>query len=538
MPFAYGFLDKTGDDNHVSSLVLSKKPNYRENLMLVILLATILLTVAGVLVARQFSSPGTVPNAAAVITVAAIATLALGGSSYPVAHKIAQHGAVSGYKQFLNGTIVSADVKTIRCSEDGPCVHEYDCDAYTVTVVDSAAYTDSNKVYHPEVSHPETRYHDCPYATREYTYSVKDSIKVPDHDRIHVIASHVFSADLHYYRHDSAREGYRFTHVFRGVPSQWAKALQDLKSGNSDPVTAVAKYKNYILASEDTILKSASDNIALLNKQKLLPEHTRRLEDPIHDHYLADKVSFVGYTPDNAAEWQDALMHFNAALGMGTGKDKDGAKQGDMHVVVVKASMVPVSSEDYLNAIKAYWLNGLGKNAIAKNSIILVLAVDDSGHKLEWTKAATGMPAGNGAMLQALSNDMNGAAFDPQTLFGDTTAQISEGKATFTIGSGLVPQTVMVDFPFKRACMGCEGKEDKGQQGFVYLSTEIPLGTTGIIVTVLIDLFIGALLWGAVLYFLGGFDTTRMNVSSNSLYDYRSYTTPSPHASSRYRNRL
>jgi hypothetical protein len=174
--------------------------------------------------------------------------------------------------------------------------------------------------------------------------------------------------------------------------------------------------------------------------------------------------------------------------------------------VVLKASRLPsnISEESYLIALKAYWLNELGKNALAKNGIVLVLALDDTGTTIQWAKAATGMPIGNNEMVQGLQNELEDVAFDPDKLFGDTKATIvvtnGKKKPSYTIGNGIVSQVVMVDFPFKRACMGCKSAADKGQQGFIYLSTEIPLAGTHLVVTDLLYALIVLVLWGVVLF--------------------------------------
>lgn len=447
--------------------------------MIAILIAALLFAVAAVLaLMRSHQIVWRSTDSAILGGVAAIIFLT-GCASYPVAHHIAQRGAIGGFHQFLNGSIVEVPpVDTTTCHRDGSCKHEYDCDPYEVKVVDREAYTDKDGNYHAEQSHEETRYHDCPYSTKEYTYKLKDNF-----DNTYTLGDHVFAADPKAWRDGKSLP----SNVFRGVPEQWSKAKANLEAGNADPVTVPDTYDNFILADEHTLLRAYSDDIDSLKEAKLLPEHTASLKDPIHDYYMADKVSFVGMSSDDNDAWQSTLMHFNAALGM--------EHQGDMHVVIVKASAIPssVSPQDYANAVKAYWLNDLGKYALAKNGIMLILAVDDTGSIVEWSKADTGMPIGNGAMLQALSTQLDGQPLSPDILFGDTTAQVKDSKVSYTIGAGLVSDIVMNRFPFKRACMACEDKEDEGT-GFVSLSVDIPLGTGGTIWTIIIDLLLAALL--------------------------------------------
>jgi hypothetical protein len=54
----------------------------------------------------------------------------------------------------------------------------------------------------------------------------------------------------------------------------------------------------------------------------------------------------------------------------------------------------------------------------------------------------------------------------------------------------------MQEFPFARACMKCTSKEDKGKQGFTYLSTDLPVPTSYIAWTIVFDLLIILAIWG------------------------------------------
>lgn len=428
-----------------------------------------------------------------VVITALVSVFGLGtGAAYHIGLSAAQTGAVSGYHQFLNGSLVSADVNVTHCDRDGSCVHEDNyCDSYTD--IETETYTDANGKTQTRTK-LVTKYHSCPQMTEEYTYTVADNF-----GNRYTIANHIFAENPTQWRSkgvDMSGSG----SVPRGVPPRWQQFKTDIDAGDADPVTVPNTYSNYVLGSEATILKASSQDIKQLQKAKLLPLHTANMnKDPIHDDFNADKVSFVGMSaPANAATWQQALMRFNAALGM--------RLQGDMHLVVLKASSLPsnISEESYLNALKAYWLNDLGKNALAKNGIMLVLGLDETGAKIQWAKAATGMPVGNNEMVQGLQNELEGVSFDPDKLFGNTKASIVESngkkKPTYTIGEGIIPQVVMVDFPFKRACMGCKSAEDKGQQGFIYLQTEIPLAGSDLVITDVLYVVTIVVLWGVVLF--------------------------------------
>jgi hypothetical protein len=438
-----------------------------------------------------------------IVAMALVGFLGLGmGAAYSIGLNAAQTGAVSGYDQYLNGTVVAVPPPTqVVCTRDGSCVHTERCDKYVI----SYAYTDKNGNYHPEVD----GYHQCPIATVEYTDYVKYSTR-PDgsHQKILVIADHRFAANP---VHWSEWGGVDWTDswgtpsfgdVPRGAPAVMAQWRRDIAAGNAPSITVQDTYDNYILASEGTILRAYSGDINKLLRLHLLPDHTANMTNPIYGYLNAAKMQFVCMPkPVNAAAWESALMHFNSALGTHL--------QGDMHVLAIRSSCLSkagVSTEDALNAVQAYWLNELGKDAIAKNGIILLLGVDDSGSTIQWAKAATGMPIGNNVMLQMLQSALANVSFSPAAVFGNTTATIVNVKGTltprYTLGKGVVPNVVMVQQPFKRACMKCESASDKakgeGGQGFVYLQTEIPLAGTTLVVTDILYVISMLILWGVV----------------------------------------
>lgn len=436
----------------------------------------------GIAYAKQ---KGLIATSLVVIFIPLLTSIGVGLVSAPLALNVAQTGAVSGYHQFLNGTVVRVHKHTDQCTRDGSCAHKYPCDSYTVLV--AKKYTVNGKTKTREV--PETKYHHCPYVTAEYTYTIT---AVAYHTFTYTLVSHGFAAHPHEWR-PSDNQGIP-SGVPRGAPKQWLKANKDLAAGKSDPITAPDTYANYILPNESTILRAYSNDIGLLRKDRLLPGNP---QVPIYSNYLAKKVSFIKLSPKKVmqAAWQSAVMHLNAALGT--------ELEGDMHVVAVNTDALNsvVSPDDYANAIQADWLNDYGKDAIAKNAIILVVGVDPTTNTISWARATTGMPSGNETMLQELQTQLQDITFDPTTVFGNTTAQVTQKSGQYsvhyTIGSGLVSQIVMDKYPFERACMNCtsarDRKVDAGQQGYVYLKTELPLPTWGVILTIFIDLVILAI---------------------------------------------
>jgi hypothetical protein len=411
--------------------------------------------------------------------------------SYPIALNAAQTGAVSGYHEFLNGSIVSVDMSVQPCSEDGSCIHTEDCDSYQVPQT-NYTYDSKGNVTGSYITYV-TKYRSCPEATNEYTYTVTDTF-----DNTYTIGDHIFAANPAKWRSDIDIDG----SVPRGVPQQWQHAHDSLARGDSDPVTVPHTYANYILASESTILRAHSDDIKRLRAKNLLPLPTPNPQDPIYNNYVADKAMFVGFRPGNLPTWEDTLMRFNAGLGM--------TLQGDLHIVAIRDSVLRgiASPDAYVGALQAYWLNDLAKFAFPKNGIMIVLGVDDAGSRVIWARAQTGMPIGNGAMLTALQLRLEDVPFDPDTVIGTTDAHVSPITASrlsvdYTFANGIIEQTITTDFPFERACMNCTSAADKkrGQtgHGFVYLESEIPLSTGGAVLTTFIDLLILAVLWIVVL---------------------------------------
>ncbi|MCA9348259.1 hypothetical protein KC867_02525 [Candidatus Saccharibacteria bacterium] len=326
--------------------------------------------------------------------------------------RMAIDNAVEGFHEFWNGSMVAAQSNIIPCERDGKCKHTYECDPYEVleTYYTTEYYTDSNgESQSREVSHTRwvTEYHDCPYATLEFSYWLVDSF-----DREHKIWSNTFADVPVEWRSGSGIP----SHVSTGEPPVWKQYKQLIQSGKAPGVTMENEYTNYVLASTDSILKPFSSDVERYKKMDLLPPHTENWDSPMITPWTANKVVFVGKTPTNANRWQTALTNFNAALGT--------ELQGDMHVVVVPSSLID-NPQSYLNAIKAYWQGKeFGKRALSKNGIIVIIATKQNGSKVDWIKSSTGMPTGNGMMTTALDM-IHGVAADPTTLFGDIRTSIN-----------------------------------------------------------------------------------------------------------------
>lgn len=389
-------------------------------------------------------------------------------------NRLAQESAVGGYVEFWNGSITAARSQEIPCERDGSCWHEYDCDPYqeletyfeTEYYTTTESYTDANgnpatRSVQASRQVPKTRwvtrYHSCPYATHEYSYWLEDSF-----GERHDIASHIYDDSPQEWRLGSGIPG----NIPRGTPEQWVAAKANLDAGDADPVTKTNKYTNYLLASQNSLLQSYSDKVEKYQEAGLVPDHTRNLSDkPIYDGYKADKVVFVGEAEGalgNDPDWQQSLGRLNSYLG--------NELQGDLHVLIVKASIID-DPDDYTNALLAHWQSReYGKNGLAKNAIMLVIGANDSFTSVEWSRAKTGIPVGNGEMLSALSNSLKDEPLEPKSLLGWPTAKPVDDELSFSASDGVVEQVMLRDYAFKRPCMDCQDDGDHGS-GYVYLKS-------------------------------------------------------------------
>ena len=425
----------------------------------------------------------------ALVPIAAFLTLAIGTMgyySYPVAKSHSQANTVGGYRENFNGSLIDAQPEVTECHEDGRCVHEdHYCDEWDTyeDIKDS-----NNKVIgQRKVEH----YHDCPQMSEEISYYVLDAF-----GNKYYLAQNIFAANPHPWRsHDVNMSG--SGSVPRGVPADWQKLKDQIDAEDAPAVSVDHIYDNIVLGYESKQAHDAEPDIKILKDAKLLPP----LNYPIHDQYKVDKVQFVGMSaPSNKATWLDYAMRFNASFGM--------TLQGDLHIVVLKASAfqsLGLDPADYIRSIKAYWQSDadFGKEALPKNAVIAALAVDDSGTNVVWARAETGMPIGNHELLDYIANrfdDPTPVAFSPDAVLGKTTASIVEQngkpKAVYSVGNGVLSQALMVDMPFKRACMKCKSSNDKGQVGFVDLQSLIPISGWATFWAIVIMLLISAALGG------------------------------------------
>ncbi len=396
------------------------------------------------------------------------------------------------YEQFVNGVETVAGTTVTKCYEGhsgnslaagySNCEHTYrsgtyhwqERHTYTTCTTDSKGNSDCTEhVYYTT----ETGYIYTPFVTKEYHYFIDASAgKGGDFPR--------FNFDTVYAAQDAVKFRSKVAipaSVPRGAPADWLDAKQHLDGGDARSVTMISSYDNYILASDDKILKAFGGDLERYKKAGLLPDlaagiMTDPISGPTNTH--ADKVAFVDVNTLDKPQMQKAVMRFNAALGM--------KLQGDLHVVFVNSDTIGSNQAvGYTTALKAYWQSpAFAKRAIAKNGIILVIGVKDS--KVDWARATTGMPFGNEGMAKWVEDWLPGHDLDPRTLFGEPRTVIKPGvtaeaftsddvKVTLSTPRGALEEIVFEKAPFDRARMSCD---DNKCVGYEHLLDKIePTGT-------------------------------------------------------------
>lgn len=381
-----------------------------------------------------------------------------------VGWEIARKNQVN-YNEYLNGWEIAATRNDITCTEDGSCRWTYDCHPYKVYVSQKC---NDKKGGQYECGKWETRYHQCPYVKIESTYTVGTTLGS------YTISAHRFPDNPQEYRWSRwtiIPEGV-IGQAGTGIPKFWGEVQQRIASAAPGPVTARREYKNYILASDNTILKQYSTDIGRYQKQGLLPS----VVSSISGFYDANKVSFVGYLPQNSAVWQSTLSRLNAALGA--------ELQGDVQIVIINSPIVNEDPDSYELALKAYWqdMKIFGKNVFSKNGIGIILGTDD-GKTVTWARAFTGMPLGNENLVVTLEGALKGKPLEPLAIIGQinmtTVVTKSPNQASLQIRqtshSGIISSILWGDSDksqhFSRVSM--TGKGSGRGSGYLYLYSEI-----------------------------------------------------------------
>lgn len=395
---------------------------------------------------------------------------------YHIGSEISKDQA-STFNEYWNGYETAASKSDRACTRDGSCAHTYNCDPYQERVRKTRTVTDSKgnskqETYYVE----ETRYHSCPYSTQETSFYIDTTVDT------FTIASNVMTGSEY-------RFGVGIPGGTQGAPQQWTEAKNRIDSGKPGPVTAVKDYKNYVLASQKSLFSEYSDNIDNLKSKNLLP----MFSNGVYATYQATKAYKAGnvnlplfgdYTTD--------VAYLNGAVGDDL--------HGDLHVVFVPEN-IESGKDDYLNTLMAYWQSEeLGKNAVSKNAIVVLIGVKEDGSEVAWAKATTGMPLGNEAMLTQIASDLKGKKMD-STLIGRPSFNPATKEIIST--NGELEKILWGENKFARVSMTANGADDNGS-GFSYLRDELePDGWAIFWISFFNFLFGGGLIAGMVMLIVG-----------------------------------
>lgn len=463
------------------------------------LLVSGLVVVAAITALTYFLKINLVP----VVLLGAVLVFGLNPLVYNVGSEITKDQATT-FNEYWNGYETEAVRVDTACTIDGACAHTYDCDPYPVTVTKYRTVSDGKG---GTTSQPyqdvEIHYHSCPYSQQETTFTVKSTVDN------YTIASNVMTGGP--YRTGSGIPGGQVT----SEPAAWAEARNRIAAGKPGPVTAVKPYKNYILASQETLFKAYADNIEDLKGKGLLPAPSKG----VYGLYHATKAYMVsGANVPLFNDYKTDVEYLDGAVG----KDL----HGDLHVVFVPEN-IESGKDDYLNTLTAYWQSKEhGKDAISKNAIIVVIGVATDGKTVAWAKATTGMPMGNEAMLTQIGSDLKGKPMDAN-LIGRPSMNPSDKK--LIPSSGALEKILWGEHAFSRVSMS--GGNDNGS-GFKYLRDEMQPSGWDIFVMALVNTIVGGLMiTGFIFLIINDVLPSKFARWKGTVEDSRNTKRRSPHSS-------
>ena len=397
--------------------------------------------------------------------------------------KVAFAQAVS-FDEYYNGWEKEALVSVDTCSMDGSCSNTYSCEKYTVSVpYKCSCDKDGNNC--STCYRDEDRWHSCPYFPEEKDYTINDTLG----QTFTIGANCVDPSFPRWKGSDEWSSNTPGTPSCVGIPPFWQAASDRIAAGSPGYTSGRFSYDNFILASQQTILREYSDQIEYYRSNGLLPEPTYTL----HDWYWSDKVQFVGCENLDKKAWQDAVGYLNGALGT--------ELQGDLHLVLSCDPRINQDPDTYLIALKADWQNPEqhGDNVLSKNTVIVVIGSNDGGKTAAFGRGTTGMPIGNAGLEEGIMQYfLNGTVpFTPEAVVGTVRGEFyhreSDGKLkvrgvhSFGIG-GLQDVLFGISNPstkFIRISMSGDDADDVGT-GFKYLAEEIRPSTGAQIVIVIV----------------------------------------------------
>lgn len=433
---------------------------------------------------------------------ALIAGVIVIGGINPLVYFVGSEAAknqASSFKEYWNGYETAANRSDRACTRDGVCANTYQCDPYTERVRKTRTTTDSKgKTKTEPYYETETHWHSCPYSTQESTFTIESTVQS------FTIASNVMTG-----------QEYRFGHGLPGlrdIPQQWLDAKARIDAGKPGPVTAVKDYQNFILASQKSLFSQYANNIDDMKSKNLLPS----LSAGVQNQYQANKAYKVGdANVPLFGDYMTDVAYLNGAFG----KDL----HGDLHVVFAPEN-IENGKDDYMNTLMAYWQSGaMGKNALSKNTMVVLIGVKQDGSEVAWAKAATGIPLGNEALLTQVASDLKGKKMD-KNLIGRPTFDLSNKSVISS--NGELEKILWGANKFSRVSMSGDGAD---AAGFSYLRDEMqPTGWDVFWIAFFNFIFAGGLIATMVLLIVKEVLPTNFAHWKNTGSRNRSRVAPSP----------
>lgn len=275
----------------------------------------------------------------------------VGPSTWGIAPNIMKNEEQT-FQEFWGGYEQSTALSTQACERDGWCKNEYNYDSYTHTWTEVVPDGDGGT---RTVTKSEIRWHDCPYSSEETTYTIDTTLGG------YTVGTYMTGPE---YRAGTSIPGGQVTEP----PAVWSAAKARVDAGQPGGVFKQNSYKNYLHASETSILKHYSTDIEAYQEDGLLLP----IGKDLHSIYQMDKAQFPGNPSLNDAT-RDQLatdaMYLSAALGT--------ELQGDLRLVFVNGSQVREDeAETYGLALMAHWQSkAMGKFAIPKNAVVVIVEV-------------------------------------------------------------------------------------------------------------------------------------------------------------------
>lgn len=364
--------------------------------------------------------------------------------------------SATNYEEFINGWETSAYVSDTKCVRNGSCRWCYDCDPYIESY--SCNCSTSSKGTRSCSTCYRTKYHSCPYASFEREFGVNTTIGgftyatgvMPPNPQANRFRALVAIPDS------------VIASAGTMPPQAWVDAKRRIEMQQPAPATKKAVYKNYILASDRTLMKTYSSDIATYKSAGLLPPIPSAV-----NRYTSTRALFVGGSTKDTAAWIKGVEYLNGAFG--------NELRGTIFLVVFDALKIP-NIDRYTLALKAYWQSKevFDSAALPKNALVLVIGTKDWA-TVDSSRAFTGMPIGNEGTTVALRSMLQGRPLQVESLIGNavslTGVPVKYHTATMEplVGAILWGKAGDPTTRFRRVSMS--GRS--GGPGFLYLKGEI-----------------------------------------------------------------